>query len=210
MQNINKLSSKFCSVKYFPKIDYLTSNFWSTVQENKISTINWEEFPYCPKVTFKTTHDGQTLFIHYEVTERYPVRAVNTKDQSPVHQDSCVEFFILDNDGVYHNFEFNTKGIAHCAKGEKRHERTNRTTEEMKKIIRYPSDIKKTTSGNHWTLTIGIPFDNVGLARGNSYRANFYKCGDMTEQKHYLSWNKISSPRPNFHCPEYFGTIEIE
>ncbi|MCF0172470.1 MAG: hypothetical protein HUJ91_01855, partial [Bacteroidales bacterium] len=27
---------------------------------------------------------------------------------------------------------------------------------------------------------------------------------------HFLSWNPIGTPTPDFHCPEYFGTIEFE
>ena len=41
-------------------------------------------------------------------------------------------------------------------------------------------------------------------------KANFYKCGDRLKQQHYLSWNPIDLPRPNFHCPEFFGELTFE
>ena len=41
-------------------------------------------------------------------------------------------------------------------------------------------------------------------------RGNFYKCGNLTTNKHYLAWNHVDSETPNFHVPESFGTLMIE
>lgn len=40
--------------------------------------------------------------------------------------------------------------------------------------------------------------------------ANFYKCGDKLQTPHFLSWNPINLEKPNFHCPEFFGTLNFE
>jgi hypothetical protein len=40
--------------------------------------------------------------------------------------------------------------------------------------------------------------------------ANFYKCGDETPEPHFLSWNPIDLPKPNFHVPQFFGQLELE
>jgi len=45
---------------------------------------------------------------------------------------------------------------------------------------------------------------------GRRVKANFYKCGDNMKTPHYLSWNPIGTERPNFHTPDYFGTIVFE
>ena len=45
---------------------------------------------------------------------------------------------------------------------------------------------------------------------GKTARANFYKCGDDMAVPHYISWNPIGCPRPDFHRPEYFGTLKFE
>ena len=47
------------------------------------------------------------------------------------------------------------------------------------------------------------------LLDGRTMRANFYKCGDLLPRPHFLSWNAISLPRPDFHCPEFFGTLRF-
>ena len=38
---------------------------------------------------------------------------------------------------------------------------------------------------------------------------NLYKCGDLTEYKHYASYFKMG-PNPDYHRPEYFDKFEIE
>ena len=34
-----------------------------------------------------------------------------------------------------------------------------------------------------------------------------HKCGDLTNHKHYLSWNMVQSEKPDFHRPEDFGRM---
>lgn len=198
---------------HIPKItnfDYKKSESWKEISKQRIAHANWKEFPYSPEVSFKITHDGQVLYIHYDVVEQFPVRAVNTKDQAPVYEDSCVEFFILAQDGKYHNFEFNSKGVCLSASGSHRLERSSRVVTEMEQIIRQPAAVTKEKEGYRWSLTVGIPFAIVGLTSATTYRANFYKCGDLTEKTHYLSWHPIGTQNPDFHCPEHFGTIVLE
>ena len=40
-------------------------------------------------------------------------------------------------------------------------------------------------------------------------RGNFYKCGDLTQREHYLSWNRVACAEPDFHRPEFFGELEF-
>ena len=47
-------------------------------------------------------------------------------------------------------------------------------------------------------------------ASGVTWRANFYKCADETSQPHWLTWNKVDHPTPNFHLPQYFGQIKFK
>ena len=51
---------------------------------------------------------------------------------------------------------------------------------------------------------------NFTLESGKIIRANFYKCGDLTPQEHYLSWNPMTSETPAFHRPCDFGLLTFE
>ena len=61
---------------------------------------------------------------------------------------------------------------------------------------------------------MAIPFDIYGIdgaaISGKKLRANFYKCGDRMPVKHYVTWNPIGWPQPDYHRPEYFGELVFE
>lgn len=59
-----------------------------------ISTVNWAAYPYCPDVKFRIAHTDNAILIHYKVKEA-SVRAVAGKDNGPVWEDACVEFFSI-------------------------------------------------------------------------------------------------------------------
>ncbi|MCK4879544.1 MAG: hypothetical protein KAS82_02750 [Bacteroidales bacterium] len=59
--------------------------------EHTISNQNWVEAPQV-NVAFSIKHDGSSIYLYYQVEEPQ-VRAVNTGFNSPVWEDSCVEFF---------------------------------------------------------------------------------------------------------------------
>ena len=68
-----------------------------------------------------------------------------------------------------------------------------------------------------WEITYQVPisfiqrfFPDFIPASGKTIRANFYKCGDLTVQEHYLCWNMISENVISFHRPCDFGLLEFE
>ena len=63
-----------------------------------------------------------------------------------------------------------------------------------------------------WELALVIPatvFSKypIHLEEGAHLRANFYKCGDDLPVPHFVSWNPITTEKPNFHRPECFGEL---
>ena len=42
---------------------------------------------------------------------------------------------------------------------------------------------------------------------GVSWRANLYQCGDETSHPRWLTWSRVDLPSPDFHRPEFFGTL---
>ncbi len=45
---------------------------------------------------------------------------------------------------------------------------------------------------------------------GFTLHGNFYKCGDLTSEPHYLSWAPVTFEHPNFHLPAFFGNLILE
>ena len=82
-----------------------------------IDCVDWpNEFPYKPITSFYIARDKECLYINYFVKGNY-LRAVNSTDNSPVWEDSCVEFFVqIPGEKYYYNFEFNCIGTALAAR----------------------------------------------------------------------------------------------
>lgn len=184
-----------------------------------INTVNWEEYNYQPLVRFNIAYNGQELFIKYYVTEDF-VMAQKTQSNQSVCQDSCVEFFVSPvSDGPYYNFEFNPIGTCLLGKGTGRHDSTVVSTAVIDKIRRLSSlgnqAFEERQGPQTWWLTVAIPleilFGNpVPELSGRIIRGNFYKCGDLLTQMHYLTWNPVDTPHPDYHRPEFFGVLEFE
>jgi hypothetical protein len=82
-----------------------------------VEAINWpDKFGYKPLTTVCAAHSQSALFILFQVHGN-SIRAVNTKDNQNVHEDSCVEFFVKNPDSeYYYNFEFNCVGVCKAGK----------------------------------------------------------------------------------------------
>lgn len=184
-----------------------------------INTVNWAVFPYAPSVEFRMAHTDDAILLHFKVREA-SVRAVAGKDNGPVWQDACVEFFSIPaGDGVYYNMECNCVGTLLIGAGAERNNRQHAPQEVLDKVQRWSSLGRKAFAERvgdcSWEVALVIPYSafflhNITSLDGKSIRANFYKCGDELQTPHFLSWNPIELPKPNFHCPEFFGTLNME
>ncbi len=177
-----------------------------------------------PRTSVKLAWDANALYFIFRVEDRY-VRAVTRKYQGWVCEDSCVEFFFTPGAKAglsYFNLEsncggtllfwWNPEGKPHVpvaeedgAQVEIGHSLPNSVDPE----IQAPTT---------WTLEGRLPLavvkkycpDASPPAPGVTWKANFYKCGSMTSHPHYLTWSRVDSPKPEFHLPQYFGSLKFE
>lgn len=183
-----------------------------------VGCVNWPgQFPAKPSVRFAMAHTGGEILLKFFVAEDYTLGRV-TEDNGEVWTDSCVEFFIAFDDTGYYNLECTCIGRALLGFRKQRDVFAHASQETIDTISRKPSlgtepfDEKR---GLEWTLEITLPagaFFRHGIAdvSGLKARGNFYKCGDNLTVPHFLSWNPIDNPTPNFHLEEFFGEIEFE
>jgi hypothetical protein len=126
-----------------------------------------------------------------------------------------VEFFVKSPAGEgYFNFEVNCIGTALAAFRRSRTDADHFDEERMARVRRFGSlphaEIDSRGEGQRWWMVEVIPFALLGLERApKQIEANFYKCGDKCDKPHFLSWSPIGLKEPNFHCPEYFGVVEM-
>ncbi len=211
---------KAADAQYIPGIERLsgpdfTDKMLSEVRPQDIACANWKEYPYIPEVTLRIAFSDSHLALLYKVREEH-IRGAELEDNGPVWEDSCVETFIKDPVGEgYYNIEVNCIGTRLAA------HRLSRTDFELFKpeklskigcIASLPHQVTDISEAadKEWMIGELIPFEVLGLdAAPESLEVNFYKCGDKCRQLHFLSWSPIGLPEPNFHCPEFFGKINL-
>ncbi|MFA6129070.1 MAG: carbohydrate-binding family 9-like protein [Bacteroidales bacterium] len=184
-----------------------------------IDCMNWPGYVNQPRVRFNIGYSEKEIYIKYYVHEQY-VMAKKHKSNESVCEDSCVEFFVSpDSDGIYYNFEFNPIGTCLLGKGTGRVDSKKVDPEFIAKVRRLGTlgtePFNERTGDQSWELTVAIPVEafagkDIKSLTGKVFKANFYKCGDKLTQPHYLTWNPVGTPTPDYHQPRYFGTLKFE
>ncbi len=197
---------------------------WEDTRPDELAHHMGERPAHFPRTCFKILYDDDAVYIMFRVEDRY-VRAIASEHQGQVWKDSCVEFFFRPSDAEgsgYFNLEMNCGGtmLFH-------HQRrpwqnaVSVSPEDVRRIETHcslPRIVEpEMTEPLTWTVAYRLPFDIVARycpsakrpASGVSWRANLYKCAEHNSHPHWLTWAPVDHPRPNFHLPEYFGTIQF-
>ena len=185
-----------------------------------INQVNWPEaFPEKPDVRVDVTNDHDSLFLHYHV-KGAQLRALTTEDQGPVWEDSCIEFFCqVPGEQHYMNFETNCIGAMVASRRLGRAEDVQPLSPAEMALIRrrctFPRKAIEEKDGLfEWDVELQIPLSLIFRSGKPIFpqvlRVNFYKCADKTRKPHFLSWQPIPLPVPDFHCPAYFGEIVLK
>lgn len=183
-----------------------------------ISENPWN-YPYAPvaRAGLQTDFETGALLVRLEAIEqRTAIRAEACKTNGRVWEDSCLEFFLnpMPEHGTgYLNLETNARGV--MLLGIHNENISAETTEydesSFDMHVQYvflPGELIQ------WTLNYRIPFSYIQHwfrdfhpKPGMCITGNFYKCGDLCPQEHYLAWSPVRWPVPSFHRPECFGEI---
>jgi len=183
-----------------------------------LDTVNWTPPKHVPEVRLHAGYDAAHLYLHFKVKEE-SVIALAGSHHGTVWLDSCVEMFIAPpGDGKYYNLEMNCIGKALMACGTSR-ATSHRLPLETFSLVKLESSLggapfAERAGGVSWTLTASVPLaafarHQLGDPQGQTWRGNFYKCGEDLRDPHFLSWNLVDYFEPDFHRPEHFGEISF-
>ena len=182
---------------------------WSAVPQLSVDLPLW--IPDCGiRAMGQFCHDDRFLHVRLRAAERL-IRSEYTAPLSPVYRDSCLEFFFMpEGEDRYLNFEINPNGCLYIGFGRGRDNR----------MALYPDGLAEqfalhaARKPDGWEVTYRIPLSFLrlfwpGFSFSDALRANVYKCGDWTEQPHFLVWNPVVSEKPDFHRPQDFGIMRF-
>ena len=182
---------------------------WDAIEPLRADCVLWE--PDCGvRMEQKLCYDDTALYVFQRAWES-DIRAECSAPLSPVHEDSCMEFFFsLADDGRYVNFEINPNACMELGFGPNRRERVRLCHKSEQETFRPVC----TRTPDGWTAEYRIPlsflrilYPEFSLRSGVSFRANCYKCGDKTVHPHFLAWNAVETAAPDFHRQEFFGNM---
>jgi len=190
------------------------------IAPEKIACCNWEaEFPYAPNVTFKMFHTGEKLYLRFDVEEQYTAARI-TEDNGDVWTDSCCEFFFSLDGKAYYNIECTCIGRMLCGYYTEKGAPALRAGAEILSQVERITTLGREAFGiregdNSWSLTMVLPVSICHQHKLESWdglklTANLYKCGNRPEQPHFITWQPVPTPKPDFHSPQFFKTIELE
>jgi hypothetical protein len=202
----------------FPGLEEISARMDEQKERLKIDTLNWKGYNYKPEVELSIVYSDHEIFLKYYITENY-FKAEKTETNQMVCEDSCVEFFVSpEDDGIYYNLEFNGIGTCLLGTGTGRENSSRANPDIVSKIRRLTSvgekPVKEKTGEFTWSITIAVPFEvffhhKITKLEGKTFRANFYKCGDMLTVPHYVTWNPVGTENPDYHQPKYFGILKF-
>lgn len=179
---------------------------WSRIEKARIASVPWPEYAVTYPAYGQLALRGRELMVRMEAREPMS-RAICREDNGPVHRDSCLELFLqpAGSGTEYYNFELNPNGCMKAAVGSDRSDR--RFVPAADGYCQF-FHIRFWRDAESWGVSFSIALDWLcpdGVPE--EMRGNFYKCGDETRMRHYACWNRVESPRPDFHRPESFGRI---
>ena len=170
--------------------------------------------PDAVKAWAQIAYDDEGILVRLW-TEEYQHRAVETGALGAPYEDCCLEFFFspMEGDPRYFNFENNSIGCCYLGIGS-----------GLSDLVRLVPDTDKDIFGRKvtkfeggWEITYKFPYEFIRrffpdfkVYSGKMIRANCFKCADLTEPPHYLSWSPVPTESFTFHRPDHFGEMIFE
>lgn len=189
---------------------------WNEIPIASIDATPWHPGAQLPPTQVQVAYDGSAFHVHWTAWEK-DLRVVTRTHNGPVWEDSCVEFFLNPaprQDRRYLNFEVNAEGFLLLGLGASRHDRVLPAGFDPS-LFQIRHDVPKNGAAQ-WDrpfytvgITIPVPFlesiyGKLYLGSGAQLAGNFQKCRGMA---HLGCWNPIGTPTPDFHQPDWFGTL---
>ena len=209
----------------------LEDPLWNGASVASVSQYHPKSSDHRPNVSCRVLYDADALYLRFDVEEDKYIVARNTKPNSPVYQDSCVEFFFAPASGYYINIETNPVGASLVQLHTRPREGECVSDESVEAISRSasllrgrPAEPLALEGPTSWRVGLTIPIalvaalaGDLGLdapapAPGVAWSGNFYKCGDAVadadgaSKAHWGAWSAIGD-KLDFHQPDHFGKL---
>lgn len=200
-------------MKQYNTYSFIDKINWHEVPQEKLDYFLWNsaaEYEVYFKMCFLK---NEGIYLKMSCDEK-SLRAVGKNRDDSVWEDSCMEMFICPIEGrqEYINFEINCDGVYLSQFGAVRENR-----QFLKELTNIEPEIKTWKNPDGWSLELFVPCELISEAYGEKFtagackiKANFTKCGDLTEYPHYGSYCELEGLDLGFHNPKCFANVNID
>ena len=197
---------------------------WSEAAAARVTRYHAQGSGHEPKVEFRALYDGEALYVHFRVTDRF-VRCIHTGFQDPVCRDSCCELFIAPEGAEgYFNIEMNAVGalmisyITDPTRTPGGFAGQRLLGGDADRAIQRDTSLRgvidpETAGPVEYEIGYRVPFalieDSSGRGApraGERWRGNIYKCSENSSHPHWGAWSAIGD-KLDFHQPDRFGVF---
>ncbi|MFM7193522.1 MAG: carbohydrate-binding family 9-like protein [Bacteroidota bacterium] len=214
---------KRLEVPFIPDADWDRPE-WRGVAEVRVDQFMGPKPGFVPVVRAKIMYHPEWIYVIFRVEDQF-LRAIESRINGRVWEDSCVEFFFSpdpSNPSAYFNLEVNCAGIPLFHFKDPARPGAPLPSEADIRRIEIAHSVPglvdpEITEPTTWTIGYRIPvamLSTYGVVQtpgpGVKWGANFYKIGDKTSNPHWMTWSFIDHPVPNFHLPLQFGSVTFE
>ncbi|MEZ5071057.1 MAG: carbohydrate-binding family 9-like protein [Bacteroidales bacterium] len=203
-----------------------SEEFWHTVSALTIGNVLGKVPGTLPRAEVKLCYDPGAVYLRFTVSEPC-VRAVCREVNGRVWEDSCVEFFVAPDvrqPSRYFNLEINCLGVPLL-----HYNRVPRRDVDVlspsaighiglrASLEGREAEVEQEIPGpENWSVDVRFPISvlraHVAISEpgpGVVWRGNFFKAAVGSGNPHYLTWSPVNVEIPDFHRPEFFGTLEF-
>ncbi len=201
---------------------------WDKPQWKKIKPVKMLNYmgkipDFKPRAEAKMGYDKDNIYVIFRVKDKF-VRSVVQDYNGNVSGDACVEFFFAPDAEYperYFNLEINAGGtplmfyIAPPYPKGKFIKLEPKDFEQIEIAHSLPKLVDpEITDSITWTVEYRIPLSLLEKfsyitrpATGVVWKANFYKTASLSSNPHWITWSFVDNPKPNFHLPQFFGSL---
>ncbi len=206
-----------------PLVGRVAGTPWEAAGVLRIDNYPWYERGEKQSTAVRMLYDRRAVYVQFRCRDRH-ISARATQLNGDVYLDSCVELFAMPDpevSGDYFNLEINCCGCMHLGWGPGRRGR-RLVTPQLSRRIRIAASVAAPTkeesgADRRWWVAAALPLETlsdfagraVRPGPGDRWRANLYRCGGRTDPQ-YACWSPIDRPQPDYHRPEFFGTLCFE
>lgn len=196
---------------------YVTEDMWERSEKIKDFSRPWSNLQL-QKTTFRAVHNGQFLYLRYDVMDKDIHIYLNKEDKMDVIKSDRIEIFFKKDDTMKPYYCLEIDPLARVLDYKASHYR------QFDYQWAWPKgqlDVKTNQSSIGYQIDIALSLkslNDLGLLKNDRIQAGIYRadCKSLLKDDNkdqifqWITWVDPKTHNPDFHVPSSFGVLNLE